>query len=171
MLRFLRNVLDRWLEVDAFSLAAALAYYAIFSIAPLLLLSIHLASLFLDRTTAVEALTNELISVIGPAGSDAINTVRNGSDVFNSECTRASDFSLSNAKTNWIQMGCSGQSVPSLSNTAMRSLAGTKSGVASVVTRLTKSTKRAFAAHSFQEESGSVGTYFKSTNRSLSSIL
>ena len=72
MLRFLRNVLDRWLEVDAFGLAAALAYYAIFSIAPLLLLSIHLASLFLDRTTAVEALTNELISVIGPAGSDAI---------------------------------------------------------------------------------------------------
>src|SRR4029077_4631667 len=62
----------RWLEVDAFGLAAALAYYAIFSIAPLLLLSIHLASLFLDRTTAVEALTNELISVIGPAGSDAI---------------------------------------------------------------------------------------------------
>ena len=72
MFRFLRNVLDRWLEVDAFGLAAALAYYAIFSIAPLLLLSIHLASLFLDRTTAVEALTNELISVIGPAGSDAI---------------------------------------------------------------------------------------------------
>jgi len=72
MLRFLRNVLDRWLEVDAFGLAAALAYYAIFSIAPLLLLSIHLASLFLDRTTAVEALTNELIGVIGPAGSDAI---------------------------------------------------------------------------------------------------
>jgi len=30
----------------------------------------------------------------------------------------------------------------------MRSVAGTKSGVASVVTRLTKSTKRAFAAHS-----------------------
>ena len=72
MLHFLRNVFDRWLEVDAFSLAATLAYYAIFSIAPLLLLSIHLASLFLDRTTAVEALTNELISVIGPAGSDAI---------------------------------------------------------------------------------------------------
>ena len=72
MLHFLRNVFDRLLEVDAFSLAATLAYYAIFSIAPLLLLSIHLASLFLDRTTAVEALTNELISVIGPAGSDAI---------------------------------------------------------------------------------------------------
>jgi uncharacterized BrkB/YihY/UPF0761 family membrane protein len=36
-----------WLEADAFTLAASLAYYAIFSIAPLLLISIHIASLFL----------------------------------------------------------------------------------------------------------------------------
>ena len=49
--------------------------------------------------------------------------------------------------------------------------AGTKSGVASVVTRLTKSTRRALAAPSFHEGSGSAGTYFKATNRSLSSIL
>lgn len=70
--QFIRNVVDGWLEVDAFSLAASLAYYAIFSIAPLLLLSIHIASLFMDRTTAVDSLTNELINLIGPAGSDAI---------------------------------------------------------------------------------------------------
>ena len=69
---FFKDVLTGWLAADAFSLAAALAYYAIFSIAPLLLLSIHLASFFLDRTAAVEGLTNELISVIGPTGSDAI---------------------------------------------------------------------------------------------------
>jgi membrane protein len=36
------------------------------------LISIHIASLFLDRTAAVEGLTNELIRVIGPAGSGAI---------------------------------------------------------------------------------------------------
>jgi uncharacterized BrkB/YihY/UPF0761 family membrane protein len=70
--RFFKEVLNGWLEADAFSLAVALAYYAIFSIAPLPLLSIHLASFFLDRTAAVEGLTNELISVIGPTGSDAI---------------------------------------------------------------------------------------------------
>ena len=51
---FFKDVLTGWLAADAFSLAAALAYYAIFSIAPLLLLSIHLASFFLDRTAAVE---------------------------------------------------------------------------------------------------------------------
>jgi membrane protein len=70
--RFAKDVVNGWLAADAFSLAATLAYYAIFSIAPLLLLSIHLASLFLDRSVAVERLTNELIGVIGPTGSDAI---------------------------------------------------------------------------------------------------
>jgi membrane protein len=70
--RFAKNVLYGWLEADAFSLAATLAYYAIFSIAPLLLLSIHIASLVVDRTAAVERLTGELIGVIGPTGSDAI---------------------------------------------------------------------------------------------------
>ena len=51
--RFAKDVVNGWLAADAFSLAATLAYYAIFSIAPLLLLSIHLASLFLDRSVAV----------------------------------------------------------------------------------------------------------------------
>ena len=60
--RFARNVVNGWLEADAFSLAATLAYYAIFSIAPLLLLSILIASFVVDRTAAVERLTGELIS-------------------------------------------------------------------------------------------------------------
>ena len=70
--RFAKNVVNGWFEADAFSLAATLAYYAIFSIAPLLLLSILIASFVVDRTAAVERLTGELISVIGPTGSDAI---------------------------------------------------------------------------------------------------
>lgn len=69
---FLSEVVNGWLRADAFSMAATLAYYAIFSIAPLLLLSIHLASLFIDRTAAVDRLTNEFINVIGSTGSDAI---------------------------------------------------------------------------------------------------
>lgn len=72
IVRFLSEVVNGWLRADAFSMAATLAYYAIFSIAPLLLLSIHLASLFIDRTAAVDRLTNEFINVIGSTGSDAI---------------------------------------------------------------------------------------------------
>ena len=36
------------------------------------MISIHLASLFLDRNAAVEGLTKELVGLIGPTGSDAI---------------------------------------------------------------------------------------------------
>jgi membrane protein len=70
--RFGKDVVNGWLEAEAFSLAASLAYYAIFSIAPLLLITIHISSLFLDRSAVVKDLTQELTSVIGPAGSDAI---------------------------------------------------------------------------------------------------
>ena len=72
LVRFGKDVLNGWLNAEAFTLAAALAYYAIFAIAPLLLISIYIASLFFDRTSAVEGLTNELSGVVGPTGSDAI---------------------------------------------------------------------------------------------------
>ena len=78
LIRFGKDVVNGWLNAGAFTLAAALAYYAIFSIAPLLLISIHVASLFLDRTAAIEGLTEELIGVIGPTGSDAIRQMLNG---------------------------------------------------------------------------------------------
>jgi membrane protein len=77
LVRFGKDVVNGWLEADAFTLAASLAYYAIFSIAPLLLISIHVASLFLDRTAVVEGLTNELTGVIGSSGSDAITQMLN----------------------------------------------------------------------------------------------
>ena len=72
LILFGRDVVNGWLEAEAFTRAASLAYYAIFSIAPLLLISIHIASLFLDRNTAVRGLTEELSGVIGPTGSDAV---------------------------------------------------------------------------------------------------
>jgi len=72
LIHFGKKVVNGWLDASAFTYAAALAYYAIFAIAPLLLISIHFASLFFDRTAAVEGLTNEMIRVIGPVGSDAI---------------------------------------------------------------------------------------------------
>ena len=52
--------------------------------------------------------------------------------------------------------GFSSHSVPSLSNVAMRSAGGTKSGPPAVVTFVTKSRMALLAAPSFQEVSGSV---------------
>ncbi|SIT55515.1 hypothetical protein BQ8794_220080 [Mesorhizobium prunaredense] len=61
----------------------------------------------------------------------------------------------SSAKASWTYIGCSIHSVPSLSNTAMRSGSGTKSGEPSLLTLSTNSTIAAFGAVSFQEGNGS----------------
>jgi membrane protein len=80
LVRFGKDVVNGWLEAEAFTLAASLAYYAIFSIAPLLLIAIYIASLFLDRTVVVEGLTNELTGVVGSSGSDAITQMLEAAD-------------------------------------------------------------------------------------------
>jgi membrane protein len=77
IVRFSKDVVNGWLNAEAFTLAASLAYYAIFAIAPLLLITIHIASFFLDRMAVTESLTSELAGVIGPSGSGAIKDMLN----------------------------------------------------------------------------------------------
>jgi hypothetical protein len=67
----------------------------------------------------------------------------------------ASAFTRSSANASWKWIGCSAQSVPSLSNVAIRSRSGTKSAPPGFVTRPTNSTIAFFDAPSFQEGSGS----------------
>jgi hypothetical protein len=58
-------------------------------------------------------------------------------------------------KSNWMGIGFSHHSVPSLSNTATRSSGGTKSGEPSVVTRWTNSWIACLLAPARQLDSGS----------------
>ena len=74
---------------------------------------------------------------------------------FHSGCCGASAFTRSKAKSAWKYIGCSAQSVPSLSNMAMRSASGTKSGEPAFVTFATKATMDCLAVPSFHEGSGS----------------
>ena len=74
---FFKDVVNGWLNAEAFTLAASLAYYAIFAIAPLLLITIHIASFFLDRAAVTESVTSEIAGVIGPSGSSAIKDMLN----------------------------------------------------------------------------------------------
>ena len=71
---------------------------------------------------------------MSPASTDL-----NGSLVFHSGCWLACSFTSSMAKTNWLYIGCSIHSVPSLSKVATRSSGLTKSGPPSLVTVPTKS--------------------------------
>ena len=62
-------------------------------------------------------------------------TALNGCLSFHSGCWGASAFTRSSANASWTYIGCSSHKVPSLSNTAMRSTGGTKSGPPWAVTR------------------------------------
>src|SRR5690242_15591648 len=61
---FLRS-LRGWSDDNASSMGAALAFYTLFSLAPLLLVALSLAGLFFDRSQAQDALIGQLAQLIG----------------------------------------------------------------------------------------------------------
>src|SRR4029077_1315417 len=69
----------------------------------------------------------------------------------------------------WKYIGCSHQSVPSLSNVAIRSGGGTKSGEPSFVTFSTKETMACLAGPSFHEGSGSWAYVVVTLERAIAS--
>ncbi len=69
---FLREVFDEWSKDDALSLGAALAYYAIFSLAPLLVLIIAIVGLVLGRDAAQGEIVASLGGTVGAAGAQTI---------------------------------------------------------------------------------------------------
>jgi len=69
---FLREVGDEWSKDDALSLGAALAYYTIFSMAPLLVLAIAIAGLVFGRAAAQGQIVAQIQDQIGPAAAQTI---------------------------------------------------------------------------------------------------
>ena len=71
-MRLLRNILeliketvDGWTAANGTLLAAALAYYATFSLAPLLVISISLAGAFFGEAAVTDALVNQITTLLG----------------------------------------------------------------------------------------------------------
>jgi membrane protein len=62
----LREVATEWSKDNALSLGAALAYYTLFSLAPLLLLIIAIVGLAFGRAAAEGAISNALGGAVGP---------------------------------------------------------------------------------------------------------
>jgi len=69
---FLGEVYAEWAADDALSLGAALAYYTIFSMAPLLVLVIAIAGLVLGQSAAEGQLVGQIGGLVGQAGAQAI---------------------------------------------------------------------------------------------------
>ena len=71
-----------WWNDDTFRLAASLAFYTIFSLAPVLLIVVGVASLFLARETATQKIVAEVQRMIGNNGAQAIKQVLDASSGF-----------------------------------------------------------------------------------------
>ena len=86
IVRLLKQALLEWYQSRAFEIGAALAFYAIFSIAPVIVLAFTTASLVLGKETAQGRLSQQIESTVGHTVATAIqataqHTYRSGSSV------------------------------------------------------------------------------------------
>ena len=68
----LKETVTRWTEDKASSLAAALAYYALFSLAPLVLIAVAVAGLVFGQRAAEGELYSQLAGLMGESGARAV---------------------------------------------------------------------------------------------------
>ena len=72
---FVRQVFVEFNKDDCWSMAAALAYYTVFALAPMLLLVIVLAGLIIPADQASAAVTDQFRSMFGDEGAEQIGTM------------------------------------------------------------------------------------------------
>jgi membrane protein len=69
---FIREVIDQWQQDNALSHGAALAYYTLFSMAPLLMLIIAMVGLVFGRAAAQGQVFEHIKDLIGPDGARTV---------------------------------------------------------------------------------------------------
>src|SRR5437868_159869 len=74
-LGLLKQSAIKWYSDKAPQLAAAIAYYSIFSIAPLLIIAISVSSLFLGEKAAQGKIVHEISRYVGETGARAIESM------------------------------------------------------------------------------------------------
>ena len=67
-----------WLRHHDARLGAALAYYSVFSLGPLLLIVVSIAGVFFGADAVREGLTGQFRSLLGPVGSQAVEAMLKG---------------------------------------------------------------------------------------------
>jgi membrane protein len=72
MLPLLKQTASEWMEDDAPSVGAALAYYTVFSLAPLMTIAIAIAGFFFGKEAAQGQVFDELRVLLGEEGGKAI---------------------------------------------------------------------------------------------------
>jgi membrane protein len=70
--QMLKATFIHWSEDKPFQLAAALAYYTLFSLAPLLLIAITIAGFVFGREATQQQIITTFGGLVGPQGAQAI---------------------------------------------------------------------------------------------------
>jgi membrane protein len=73
--QLLRLTFAEWTNDNTFELAAALAFYTMFSIAPVLLIAVGVASFFLAPEAATDRIVGEMQKMVGAQGANAVRQV------------------------------------------------------------------------------------------------
>lgn len=76
--RLIKQSTSAWMEDRAMSMGAAIAFYTIFSLAPLLLIIIALAALVFGEEAARGAVVQEVGGMVGETGAQGVQTVLEG---------------------------------------------------------------------------------------------
>jgi membrane protein len=71
----LKLTFTEWMNDNTFEWSAALAFYTIFSIAPVLLIAVGVASFFLAPETATTRIVDEMEKLVGAQGANAVRQV------------------------------------------------------------------------------------------------
>jgi len=78
LIHVMRCAVTEWLDHRAASKGAALAYYSLFSLAPILVLVIAIAGFFYGQEAAQGQLIHELRGLVGPQGAETIQAILAG---------------------------------------------------------------------------------------------
>src|SRR6187399_387754 len=78
VLRLLAKTFDDWMEDRALRLSAALAFYSVFSIAPLMVIAMGLAGLVLGEEAVRGHLDDQLRAYVGPKTAEAVQSLVKG---------------------------------------------------------------------------------------------
>lgn len=73
----LRQASEKWIEDDAMSSGAAIAFYTIFSLGPVMLIVLAVAGMVFGEKAAEGAIYNQISGLIGSGGATAVETVIN----------------------------------------------------------------------------------------------
>jgi len=71
----LKDTIDGWAQANGTLLAAGLSYYAIFSLAPLLVIAVSVAGLVFSKTDVTDSLIKEISLVVNPTIAEAVQRV------------------------------------------------------------------------------------------------